>query len=134
MSRALALTLACGLLSGCELLTGDFRLTGTVELAPALSERAPKTNTMLFVVAKNAGGVPVAVHSIINPEFPAAFEMDQHDLLVPALRRQEPLSLHAEFNTHGAAGAPRSGDFAGRAASEVRSGARGIRVLVDRQL
>ncbi|OGS01224.1 MAG: hypothetical protein A2V88_02940 [Elusimicrobia bacterium RBG_16_66_12] len=133
MRRALALGLAAVLLSGCELLTGEFRVTGTIHLSPALSERAPKTNVTLFLVAVNEGGVPVAVHRIVNPEFPAAFEMDHHDLLVPALRRQEELALHVEMNTHGAVGAARPGDFSGRAPAAIRSGSRGVRVLIDRQ-
>lgn len=132
MRRALALGLAAGLLSGCELLTGDFRVTGTVYLAPALNERAPKSNVVLFLVAKNEGGVPVAMHRIVNPEFPAPFEMDHHDLLVPALRRHEELVLHAEMNTHGAVGAPRPGDLGGRAPGVIRSGSRGVRVLIDK--
>lgn len=133
MRRALALGLAAGLLSGCELLTGDFRVTGTIHLAPILSERVPKSNVALFLVATNEGGVPVAVHRIVNPEFPAPFELDHHDLLVPALRRNEELTLHAEMNTHGAVGAPRPGDFTGRASGTIHSGSRGVRVLIDRQ-
>ena len=133
MRRVLALGLAAGLLSGCELLTGDFRVTGTIHLAPALHERAPKTNVALFLVATNEGGVPVAVHRIVNPEFPASFEINHHDLLVPALRRHEELSLHAEMNTHGAVGAPRPGDLTGRAPGTIHSGSRGVRVLIDKQ-
>ena len=133
MRRTLALGLGAVLLSGCELLTGDFRVTGTVHLAPILSERAPKNNVALFLVATNEGGVPVAVHRIVNPEFPASFEISHHDLLVPALRRHEELSLHVEMNTHGAIGAPRPGDLTGRVLGTIRSGSRGVRVLIDRQ-
>ncbi|OGS37349.1 MAG: hypothetical protein A2506_13260 [Elusimicrobia bacterium RIFOXYD12_FULL_66_9] len=133
MRQALVLGLAAALLSGCELLTGDFRLTGTVFLAPAMNERAPKTNVALFIVAENEGGVPVAVHRIVNPVFPAPFELDHHDLLVPALRRNEELTLHAEMNTHGDVGSPRPGDLSGKAPGKVRSGAHGVRMIVDRQ-
>lgn len=132
MRRALAALLAAASLSGCELLTGDFRVTGKVSLAPALSERAPKSNVSLYLVAANEGGVPVAVHRIVNPEFPAAFEMDHHDLLVPALRRHEELTLRAELNTHGDVGSPRPGDLLGRAAGKIHSGSRGVRVLIDK--
>jgi len=133
MRRALALGLAAVLLSGCELLSGEFRVTGKVYLAPVLSERAPKTNVVLFLVATNEGGVPVAVHRIVNPEFPAKFEIDHEDLLVPALRRHEELTLSAEMNTRGDVGAPRPGDLLGRAAGKIHSGSRGVRVLIDRQ-
>ena len=132
MRRALLLGAAAALLSGCEFLTGDFRLSGKVYLAPAISERTPRTNVVLFLVAKNEGGVPVALRRIVNPEFPAKFEMDGRDLLVPALRRQEVLTLHAEMNARGDVGAPRPGDLVGKAPGVVRSGARGVRVLLDR--
>jgi len=132
MRRALALALAAGALSGCDLLTGDFRLSGTVDLAPGLHDRAPKTNAMLFVVAKNAGGVPVAVQRIVNPDFPAPFDMGPADLLVPAVRRREPLTVHAVLNTHGDIGAPRAGDFAGAAPGPIVSGARDVAIVLER--
>jgi len=133
MKRAVVLGLAAAVLAGCELLSGDFRLMGTVYLAPRLNEQVPRTNVVLFLVAKNEGGVPVAVHRIVNPEFPVSFEMNLEDLLVPALRRQEALTLHAELNSHGDVGAARPGDWLGRAPGVVRSGARGVRVLIDQQ-
>ena len=132
MRRALALALAAAALGGCNLLTGDFSLSGTVDIAPRLRERAPKTNAMLFVIAENEGGVPVAVRRIVNPEFPAAFTMGSEDLLVPALRGREPLKIHVEMNTHGDIGRPQSGDLEGDASAPAVSGAAGIKVLLDR--
>ena len=132
MRRALALALAAAALGGCNLLTGDFSLSGTVDIAPRLRERAPKTNAMLFVVAENEGGVPVAVRRIVNPEFPAAFKMGSEDLLVPAVRRREPLKVHVEMNTHGDVGRPQQGDLEGNAAGLFAPGDAGIKVVLDR--
>jgi hypothetical protein len=132
MRRALVLALAAAALGGCDLLTGDFRLSGTVDIAPRLRDRAPKTNAMLFVVAENEGRVPVAVRRIVNPDFPAAFAMGPEDLLVPAVRRREPLKIHVEMNTHGDVGRPQPGDLEGDAPGLVVSGAAGIKVVVDR--
>jgi len=132
MTRALALALAAAALAACDRLTGDFRLSGTVDVAAALRARAPKTNAMLFVVAENEGGVPVAVRRIVNPDFPAPFTMGSEDLLVPAVRRGEPLKLHAEMNTHGDVGRPRTGDLEGDLAGPVRSGAAGLSLVLDR--
>ena len=132
MRRALSLALAAASLSGCNLLTGDFSLSGTVDIAPRLRERAPKTNAMLFVVAENEGGVPVAVRRIVNPEFPAAFKMGSEDLLVPAVRSRERLKVHVEMNTHGDIGRPQSGDLEGDAAGFTEPGAGGILVTLDR--
>ena len=131
MKTGLALALAAAALGGCNLLTRDFRLSGTVDIAPRLQGRAPRTNAMLFVVAENEGGVPVAVHRIVNPEFPAAFEMGPDDLIVPRLRRGEALRVHVEMNTHGDVGRPQSGDLEGDAPAPTFSGAAGVLVVLD---
>lgn len=132
MTRTLVLATLAAALSGCNWLTGDFALSGTVDVAPRLRERLPKENVMLFVVAENAGGVPVAVHRIVNPEFPAAFEMGPGDLLVPALRRREPLRVHAEMNAHGDVGKPRPGDLEGDAPGTAYPGGGGVAIVLDR--
>lgn len=132
MRRVLALALAAAACGGCNFLTGDFSLSGTVDIAPRLADRAPKTDAMLFVVAENAGGVPVAVRRIVNPEFPAKFRMISDDLLVPAIGRGERLKLHVEMNTHGDVGRPRPGDLEGAAPGLVESGESGIRIVLDR--
>ena len=132
MRRALVLALAAAALAACDLLTGNFRLAGTVDVAPRLRDRAPKTNAMLFVIAENEGGVPVAVHRIVNPEFPAAFSMGSEDLLVPALRGRERLRIHAEMNTHGDIGKPRPGDLEGERAGFTLPGAGGVAIVLDR--
>jgi hypothetical protein len=132
MRRVLAVALAAAALSACDLLTGDFRLAGTVDVAPRLRDRAPKTNAMLFVVAENEGGVPVAVRRIVNPEFPADFTMGTEDLLVPAVRRRERLKVHAEMNTHGDIGKPRPGDLTGDRDGIVLPGESGVKIVLDR--
>jgi hypothetical protein len=129
----LLLALAAGA-GACDLLTGDFRLSGVVEIAPALAARAPRTNATLFVVARNAGGVPVAVHRIVNPQFPAAFAMGPSDLLVPAIRRREPLTLMARLNAHGNLDRAYPGDLEGSSNAAVRSGDRGARVRLEKAL
>ena len=132
MKRLLVLAFAAAALGGCNLLTGDFQLSGTVDVAPGLLERTPKENVMLFIIAENAGGVPVAVHRIVNPEFPAPFKLGPSDLLVPALRRREPLTVHGQMNTHGDVGTPRPGDLEGAAAGTAYPGDAGVRLILDR--
>lgn len=132
MKGAIALALAAALCGACEWLTGDFRLAGTVEIAPVLEARAPKTNSVLFVIAQNAGGVPVAVHRIVNPQFPAPFSMGPQDLLVPGIRRQELLTLTARLNAHGNLGAPQSGDLESRGENAAHPGDRGVRLRLDK--
>ena len=115
-------------------MTGDFRLAGTVEILPALETRVPKTNSVLFVIAQNAGGVPVAVHRIVNPEFPAAFSMTPQDLLVPGIRRNERLTIVARLNAHGNLGAPKPGDLEGRSEAPAHPGDRIVRLRLDKAL
>ncbi|MDE2511847.1 MAG: hypothetical protein KGL74_12055 [Elusimicrobia bacterium] len=132
MRRLLVLAVLAAAASGCNLLTGDFQLSGVVDVAPRLRDRTPKENVMLFVIAENEGGVPVAVHRIVNPEFPAPFHLNPSDLLVPSLGRREPLKLHAEMNTHGDVGRPVPGDLEGDAQGVFRPGDGGVSIVLDR--
>lgn len=134
MKAGAALLLLAALAGGCEWLTGDFRLSGVVDISPALEARAPKTNSVLFVIAQNAGGVPVAVHRIVNPEFPAQFSMSSSDLLVPGIRRNEHLVVVARLNAHGILGAGKPGDLEGRCPDPAHPGDRGVRIRLDRAL
>ncbi len=132
MKRAAAFALLAAAIGACEWLTGDFRLSGTVEIDPGLEARVPKTNSVLFIIAQSAGGVPVAVHRIVNPEFPAAFSMGPHDLLVPGIRRNEPLALIVQLNAHGNVGTPKAGDIEGRGEGTVHPGDRGVRAKLEK--
>lgn len=132
MRRLAALALACAALSGCDFFSADFRLSGTVDVVARYRDRVPKENAMLFIVAENAGGVPVAVHRIVNPEFPAEFRMGPSDLLVPSLSRRELLKVHAELNQHGDVGTPKPGDLEGDAKGEIHPGDGGVTLVLDR--
>ncbi len=132
MRRLLAAALAAASLASCSRMTGDFRLSGSVSLSPRLRDRAPGIGAMLFIVAENPGGVPVAVKRIVNPAFPARYQMRPEDLIVPELPNREPLKVHAELNTHGAVGRPRPGDLWGDAPAVVRPGAGGVDIVLDR--
>ncbi|MDD5302830.1 MAG: hypothetical protein PHS14_06930 [Elusimicrobia bacterium] len=134
MKAGLALALLASLAGGCEWLTGDFRLSGVVEISPLLEARAPKTNSVLFVIAQNDGGVPVAVHRIVNPDFPASFKMSPQDLLVPGIRRNEHLTIVARLNAHGILSAPKPGDLEGRSPQPAHPGDRGVKVRLDKAL
>jgi len=134
LKAGLALALLAALAGGCEWLTGDFRLSGVVEISPALEARAPKTNSVLFIIAQNAGGVPVAVHRIVNPEFPASFTMSPQDLLVPGIRNNEHLIIVARLNAHGVLSAPKQGDLEGRSPDPAHPGDHGVKVRLDKIL
>jgi hypothetical protein len=90
---------------------------------------------VLFIIAKNAGGVPVAVHRIVNPDFPAPFKMSPQDLLVPGIRRHERLTIVARLNAHGILSAPKPGDLEGRSSPDAaRPGDHGVKLRLDKAL
>lgn len=95
-----------------------FRVSGTVSVAQELLPALPGANSMLFVVARNEGGVPVAVKKIINPVFPARFDMSPSSLIMPDLLTRR-LYFEALLNTHGQLGTPRKGDLKGASPESV---------------
>jgi hypothetical protein len=86
---------------------------------------------VLFIIAKNPGGVPVAVRRIVNPTFPVSYQLTSEDLIVPGTVPSGPLSLEVEMNTHGNVGAPVKGDLKGAHPDAVFSGERGVHVVID---
>jgi len=91
----------------------------------------PGANSMLFVVARNEKGVPVAMHKIINPVFPAAFELDSSSLIMPDLLTRG-LYLETQLNTHGQLGVFRRGDLKGELSASVNFRSRGAALRLDR--
>ncbi|HBE88972.1 MAG TPA: hypothetical protein DDW67_07530 [Elusimicrobia bacterium] len=108
-----------------------FRVSGTVDLAPGSAGMRLKPNTMLFVVARDEGGVPFAVLKVINPSFPMSYSMDSSDLILPELLPLR-LRLEAFLNTHGEIGSPRRGDLYGSLGREVFLAEQDCDLLLDR--
>lgn len=133
LSRLWLLVLAAAFPAGCRSFSKDFRISGTITIASHLQGRAPKNNAVLFIVAKNMGGVPVAVRRIVNPQFPVSFSLTEEDLLVPGSRPKGPLLLQVQMNTHGNVGMPARGDLEGTRPDPVRSGERGVHIVIDKQ-
>ncbi|MEK7859134.1 MAG: hypothetical protein AAB320_08340 [Elusimicrobiota bacterium] len=132
MSRAFAPLLLVFALAACG--QGEFRISGTITIASQLRPKVPEANGVLFVIAKNRGGVPVAVRRIVNPQFPVSFTMTAEDLLVPELKGAGALRLEVQMNTHGNVGAPVKGDLGGVHLDGVRPRERGVHIVIDRQL
>lgn len=89
-----------------------FMVSGTVTVEESLLKDIPGSNGMLFVIAKNDGGVPIAVNKIINPVFPAEFQLTPSSLIMPDLLTRR-IYLEALLNTHGKLGEMRRGDMRG---------------------
>lgn len=88
----------------------------------------------MFIVAKNLGGVPVAVHRIVNPAFPVNYTMGPADLVVPGTHPRDQLRVEVEMNTHGNVGSAVRGDLAGAHPNPVQSGSKSVHIVIDRQL
>ena len=94
-----------------------FRVGGTITLSGAARPELP-ANSMLFVIAKNDSGVPVAIKKIINPAFPLAFEITPANLIMPDLLTRR-VYLEAFVNSHGLLGVFRKGDLKGESGDLV---------------
>jgi hypothetical protein len=131
MRRALLPVLAALLVCGCW--SREFRLSGSITVATHMLNRVPKTNVVLFIVAKNEGGVPVAVKRVVNPQFPVDYVLTGEDLIVPGSTPKGALTLEVEMNTHGNVGQPVKGDFWGVHPDPVYAGERFVHVVIDRR-
>ena len=129
MKRARLLALPFLLATACA---REFKISGSITVAAHLQARVPKTNSVLFIVVKNSGGVPVAVRRIVNPQFPVNYQMGPDDLIVPGSYPNGPLTVEVEMNTHGNVGAPAKGDLRGTHPDKVSSGERRVHVVIDR--
>jgi len=107
-----------------------FRVSGSVSVAPGLLRGLPGANSMLFVVARNESGVPVAVKKIINPVFPAKFEMNSSSLIMPDLLTRR-IYLEVLLNTHGQLGVVRKGDMKGSRQDRVNFISKGLEIKLS---
>jgi len=119
-------------LAGCG--PREFRVSGTITVASYLQARAPKQNCVLFIVAKNLGGVPYAVKRIVNPAFPVNYTLRGEDLVVPGSHPKDALRISVEMNTHGNVGQPAHGDLSGSYPDAIYPGDRRVHLVIDRQL
>lgn len=108
-----------------------FSVSGTVDLAPGPAGVRLKPNTMLFIVARDEGGVPFAVLKVINPSFPLSYSMDSSDLILPELLPLR-LRLEAFLNSHGEIGSPRRGDLYGALGRDVFLTEKGCDLILGR--
>lgn len=131
--RAVLLAAAVSL-AACSVPWGEFKISGEITVSTPLTERVPRQNSVLFIIAKTAGGMPVAVRRIINPQFPVSYELTKDDVLVPGYRPKGPLRVQIEMNTHGNLGAPVPGDFIGAHPDTVSVRQSRVHIVLDRQL
>lgn len=130
--KAVAAGLA--LLAGAGCFSASFSLSGTITAVSRLRHRTERPNTVLFIVAANEGGVPVAVKRVINPRLPIHYQLGPQDLVLPGPAWKGPLLVSAHLNTHGQVGTVAPGDLRGRHPGPVRSGERHVDIVVDEEV
>ncbi|MDE2040124.1 MAG: hypothetical protein KGO96_04240 [Elusimicrobia bacterium] len=131
-AAALAAGLGLTLLAACA--PKPFRISGSVTLAADLHSRAPRQGAVLFIVAENLGGVPLAVLRVVDPGFPVNFVLGPEDLLVSGGRPPGPFRLVVKLSPRSVAGPPARGDLVGADPDLVYSEGRSAHVVINRRL
>jgi hypothetical protein len=78
----------------------NFVLNGVVRVHPQFQDRTERPNTVLLVIARDRGGIPVAMQRYINPEFPVHFTLSREDMVLPGLTVPSRVKIQASLNTH----------------------------------
>ncbi|MFH2204722.1 MAG: hypothetical protein ABIJ96_16535 [Elusimicrobiota bacterium] len=132
--RLLPLLMVGGLTFGCAR-DGrtSFHFSGSITAPPPIQKLTQRPNLVLFIVATNNSGVPVAIKKIINPTLPVHYRMNAEDLVLPGPAWAGPLQVRVVVNSHGTLGVTLKGDLRGTHRGEVWSGGRDINVVIDQQ-
>jgi len=112
--------------------SADGPIAGQVEIAPALAGQQP-AGAILFVIARpagSAGGPPLAVLRIPEPEFPVAFEIGPGDVMIPSMRFEGPITLTARLDTDGNAMTRAESDLSSETAPPVEPGTTGVSLIL----
>lgn len=106
-------------------------ITGTITVAPALGVPVPQ-NGVLFVIARQGDGPPLAVKRIPNPSFPLTFALGPEDRMAGGRTFEGEVTIVARLDRDGAAGPPGPGDIEGRATAPVKIGQRLVEIVLDK--
>ncbi len=107
---------------------------GTIEIADALAARAPRGGVLFLIARGAAGGPPLAVKRIVNPEFPLDFELGPEDRMIQQMPFAGPLQLSARIDADGNATTRSPGDLQGAGSEPAQPGASGVRIVIDQVL
>ncbi|MBI5243542.1 MAG: hypothetical protein HY922_07640 [Elusimicrobia bacterium] len=124
-------SLACACRPASE---ARFRLQGVITASPQIQRKAERPETVLFIVAMNAAGIPVAVKRVLHPRLPLEYQLTEDDLLLPGPASRGPLAVKVHINTHGQAGITVHGDMIGVNTGPVYSEDNGVNVFVDKEV
>lgn len=106
-------------------------ITGTITVAPALRSAVSPT-AVLYVIARQGDGPPLAVKRIANPSFPLSFALSEEDRMVGRRPFEGEATLVARLKRDGTAGPAGPGDIEGRSQTPVKVGARSVAIVLDK--
>jgi cytochrome c-type biogenesis protein CcmH len=104
-----------GLAHGCEQPQGTGVIAGHVTIAPELASKVNPTD-VLFVIVRRPGSAPrpLAAKRIDHPQFPAAFEITNKDMMIEGSELRGMVDVIARLDKDGMAGPAQPGDLEGR--------------------
>lgn len=109
-------------------------ISGSITIVGSFAAKIEQRELALFIIVKDAGGVPIAVKRIVNPRFPVVYVLGPDDLLIPNLHPQAPLSVEAEMNSKGKIGPPAPGDFVGVYPNSIGPRQKRVSIVINRRL
>ncbi|MEO2167176.1 MAG: hypothetical protein ABGY42_03475 [bacterium] len=112
---------------------GAAPIRGRIEMASNLTR---PDSGVLFIIARPqgiAGGPPLAVLRIPNPEFPLQFSIGPENVMIPSMRFEGAISLSARLDADGNAMTRGSGDISSRVQEPLAPGATGITLVLTEQ-
>lgn len=112
----------------------SFHFSGSITAPPHIQKLIERPNLVLYVVAADNSGVPIAVHKIINPRLPVYYRVTAEDLVLPGPAWNGPLRVEVFVNAHGQLGTAQPGDLRGTHQGGIRSGERNANVIIDRKI
>jgi cytochrome c-type biogenesis protein CcmH len=110
-------------------------VSGSVSLSPALASKVAGTET-LFIFARAEGGprVPLAVVRASARQLPMQFTLDDTQAMAPGMNLSSAQAVRVEARVSRSGNAsPQPGDLVGTS-GVVKPGARGLRIVVDKEL
>ncbi len=121
-------------LASCKKFRGNLAISGSITVSGNLINEVMHREESLFIVVKDAGGTPIAVKRIVNPQFPVFYKINSDDLLLPDAHLKYPLTVEAQLSTKGKIGPPVPGDFVGIYPNSVSPRQSRVGIVINRYL
>jgi hypothetical protein len=133
-SKLICAAFLCLPLASCQKFRGNLAISGSITVSGNLINEVMHREESLFIVVKDAGGTPIAVKRIVNPQFPVFYKINSDDLLLPDAHLKYPLTVEAQLSAKGKIGPPAPGDFVGIHPNSVSPRQSRVGIVINRYL